>query len=125
MTTMISHNFSRKDFTPEHSELFEGIVEVNIAAPFSNVQLLQVMRHLQDQNIEIRQTAGSWKTGIVITAFMEEPLPLADILGETPNVADVRVINRQMQSSVRQGKDSLAALVSGRSSLSRISIAVN
>lgn len=122
---MISQNFLRKDFTPEHSELFKGTVEVSMAAPFNNVQLLQVIRHLQNQDIEIRQTAGSWKTGIVITAFTEEPLPLASILEEAPCVADVRITNRQMQSSNNQNDDSLAILVSGQSNLSRISIAVN
>ena len=125
MGSKISRSFLRRDYAQENSELFDGHVEVAIAPPFNAAQLLRVTRHMENRDIRIRRTSGSWKNGVVITASLEKPLPLVDVLRDSPTVDGVRVVNRQERSSDVSAKNAMFSFGAGLDSgLSRVAVAV-
>jgi cell division septum initiation protein DivIVA len=90
----------------ENSELLEGIVEIDIAPPLNIARLLAVTRYLENTlDIKVLQTSGSWTLGSAITISLDKPLPLINLLKDMPNVGDVKIVDRQKQSSCSEQSD--------------------
>ena len=104
-------------------EYFDGKVEIEMAPPINIARLIGITRHLESTpGIRILQTAGSWSNGSMITLSLDEPLPLADILRDIPNVEEVKILREDEPSSSKLAAKSLFASHSGQGEFKRISI---
>ena len=81
--------------TPEYAiddpEILFGELETFIAAPFDAGHIIHLTRQLQKHGGTIRNSSGSFQHGCLITASIEEPRDILDILANTPGIRDARI----------------------------------
>ena len=105
-------------------EYFDGLVEIDMQPPIDVARLLEIKRELEEtQGIKILQTSGSLESIIAMVVSSDDPIPLADILRDMPDVEDVQ-IDKQGQFS--ENIDTMPPLImpSGQDVMSRIFLSI-
>lgn len=87
----------------ENTTLYKGRVELEITSLADFAQMREFERHLRQlPQVKALLIGGSWANGNTVDLFLNEPVPLVDVLRNMPGVAEIKVL--QQQSKHPQGK---------------------
>lgn len=85
----------------EHSALFKGEAEIAVVPPVDTVQFARLSKKLEDvPHLRVLNTDGYWDEGYIITALIDNPLPLITVLR---GMAEVE--KAQLWTDGRKGSD--------------------
>ncbi|MFC1981901.1 hypothetical protein ACFLUN_00325 [Chloroflexota bacterium] len=90
---------------PDSQDPYDGEVELTIATPVELKLVSRLYNYLQTiPELRVLYTRGSWDQGTTIAIVMEEPIPLINILTETPGVeVTAELFDRDSLSGGRPG----------------------
>jgi len=79
--------------SPDSNVLYDGQIELAMPPPVDMAQLIRFRRNLQSiKHLKVLRTTGSWNEGSIITALIDKPLPLIDLLIEMPEVEKAELL---------------------------------
>ena len=85
------------------SALYESMIELAIAPPMEADTLLRFCEWLtKTTRAEIQETSGSWQEGTSLKVLLRRPLPLLEMLANSPDVIQVWEEPSEKQSMIRR-----------------------